>query len=74
MEAGLPGDPRPPKNSEARFRPRWELPVGNAAPWWWDEPLFRKREKVKVAQWSPTLATPWTIQSMEFSRPEYWSG
>ena len=19
-------------------------------------------------------ATPWTIQSMEFSRPEYWSG
>ena len=20
------------------------------------------------------FATPWTIQSMEFSRPEYWSG
>ena len=20
------------------------------------------------------LETPWTIQSMEFSRPEYWSG
>ena len=20
------------------------------------------------------IATPWTIQSMEFSRPEYWSG
>ena len=19
-------------------------------------------------------ATPWTVQSMEFSRPEYWSG
>ena len=22
----------------------------------------------------PTLYNPWTIQSMEFSRPEYWSG
>ena len=22
----------------------------------------------------PTLVTPWTIQSMEFSRPEHWSG
>ena len=29
--------------------------------------------KVKVTQlW--LFATPWTIQSMEFSRPEYWSG
>ena len=30
--------------------------------------------KMKVAQSCPTLATPWTIQSMEFSRPEYWNG
>ena len=30
--------------------------------------------KVKVAQWCPTLCDQWTIQSMEFSRPEYWSG
>ena len=29
------------------------------------------QEKVKVAQLSPTLCDP--IQSMEFSRPEYWS-
>ena len=29
---------------------------------------------VKVAQSCPTLWTPWTIQFMEFSRPEYWSG
>ena len=29
--------------------------------------------KVKVAQ-SSLIAAPWTIQSMEFSRPEYWSG
>ena len=27
--------------------------------------------KVKVTRLCPTLATPWTIQSMEFSRPEY---
>ena len=31
-------------------------------------------EKVKVAQSCRTLWTPWTIQSMELSRPEYWSG
>ena len=29
---------------------------------------------VKVAQLCPTLATPWTVQSIEFCRPEYWSG
>ena len=30
--------------------------------------------KVKVAQSCLTLCDPRTIQSMEFSRPEYWSG
>ena len=30
--------------------------------------------KVKVAQLCPALCDPWTILSMEFSRPEYWSG
>ena len=30
--------------------------------------------KVKVTQLCPTLVTPWTIQSMEFSRPEYSNG
>ena len=29
---------------------------------------------MKVAQACPTLCNQWTIQSMEFSRPEYWSG
>ena len=29
---------------------------------------------MKVAQHVQLFATPWTIQSMEFSRPEYWSG
>ena len=30
--------------------------------------------KMKVSQSCLTLCDPWTIQSMEFSRPEYWSG
>ena len=30
--------------------------------------------KVKVTQSVQLLVTPWTIQSMEFSRPEYWRG
>ena len=29
--------------------------------------------KVKVVQSCTTLVTPGTIQSMEFSRPKYWS-
>ena len=38
--------------------------------------MFLNLGEVKVAQSRPTLcfATPQTIQSMEFSRPEYWSG
>ena len=30
--------------------------------------------KVKVTQSCLTLCDPWTIQPMEFSRSEYWSG
>ena len=30
--------------------------------------------RVKVAQLCLIFVTPWTILSMEFSRPEYWSG
>ena len=30
--------------------------------------------KVKVTQLCPTLCNPWTIEYMEFSRPEYCSG
>ena len=29
--------------------------------------------KVKIAEFVWLFATPWTIQFMEFSRPEYWS-
>ena len=34
----------------------------------------RVRVRVKAAQSCPSLCDPMTIQSMEFSRPEYWSG
>ena len=30
--------------------------------------------KVKAPQCIRLFATPWTIESMKFSRPEYWSG
>ena len=30
--------------------------------------------KVKVTRPARLFPTPWTIQPMEFSRPEYWSG
>ena len=33
-----------------------------------------KGSEVKDAQACLTLCNTWTIQSMEFSRPEYWSG
>jgi len=42
---------------------------------WFYTSTNRSEVKVKVAQWcSFDSATPWTIQSMEFSRPGYWSG
>ena len=34
----------------------------------------RDAVKVKVTQSCPSLCNPMTIQYMEFSRPEYWSG
>ena len=36
--------------------------------------VVSEKVKAKVAQLCPTLCDPWTTQSMEFSRPEYWSG
>ena len=36
--------------------------------------LKRGKVKVKVAQSYPTLCNPMDYKSMEFSRPEYWSG
>ena len=34
--------------------------------------IHEKKVKLQVAQ--PLFVTPWTLQSMEFSRPESWSG
>jgi len=34
----------------------------------------QQQSGVKVAQLCLTLAMPWTKQSMQFSRSEYWSG
>ena len=39
----------------------------------WQSQDLRSRW-VQVAQPCPTLSTPGTIQSVEFSRPEYWRG
>ena len=36
--------------------------------WGWCEVKWKSFSRVRL------FATPWTIQSMEFSRPEYWSG
>ena len=36
--------------------------------------VFIKCRKWKSLSLVQLFATPWTIQSMEFSRPEYWSG
>ena len=57
--------------------PAWSRP-GVSSPWdlipddlMWSRCNISNRNKVKVVSDS---ATPWTIQSMEFSRSEYWSG
>ena len=34
----------------------------------------KKSVRCKLLSCVQLFATPWTIQSMEFSRPEYWSG
>ena len=49
-----------------------QLPLGNKAPCFHSRSLLGgERKKVKVAQSCPTLGDP--IESMEFSRPEYWT-
>ena len=39
--------------------------------WMKIEPIIQS-EKVKVTQLCPTLRPHWTVESMEFSRPQYW--
>ena len=40
----------------------------------WSTWLGGKSSEAKVTQLCPTLCNLWTIQSVEFFRPEYWSG
>ena len=38
------------------------------------EECVQKKVKVEVSQSCQLFTTAWTVQSMEFSSPEYWSG
>ena len=41
--------------------------------WMWELEYKESWSEVKVTHCVWLFVTPWTIQSMEFSRPEYWS-
>ena len=41
---------------------------------WEEEIATDVKFKVKVVQFIWLFVTPWNIQSMEFSRPEYYNG
>ena len=52
-------------------------PIGaqlNSICWFISPTGLSPPSSVKGTQSCPTLCNPWTVQSMEFSRPEYWSG
>ena len=44
------------------------------APWKKNYEQFSESESLSHSVMSTSFVTPWTIQSMEFFRPEYWSG
>ena len=72
--------PAPPSNvtSSMKFFPAWPGRVnhtqwgGDRIIWGQFSPLALKCSESRSVV--PDSAIPWTIQSMEFSRPEYWSG
>ena len=47
---------------------QYTWPVG------WKEVNWHHEVMWKLLSYVQLFGTPWTIQSMEFSRPEYWSG
>ena len=57
---------------ESSWRP-WRTPLGSRNLGTCPSSFGLFLLKVKVVQSCPAFATPWTIQSMEFSRTEYWS-
>ena len=54
--------------AHTQLRMPWQVRV------WLAEGWGSLKAKVTGAQSCPTLWDPWTVQSMGFSRPEYWSG
>ena len=68
----LPGGPVV-KTSPSSARVAGLIPGQGASLVAQTESAYKLAMKVKVTQ-SCLFVTPWTIQSMEFSRPEYWSG
>ena len=56
------------------FPASWSFPVSQLFASGGQSIIACEVSEVKVAQSCPTLCDPWTIQPMEFSRPEYWSG
>ena len=62
--------PSPGDLPDPEIKPGYSALQADALP---SEPPGKLKVKVKVAQ-SCLFAIPWTIESMEFSRPEYWSG
>ena len=61
----LPHSPHKTKNFSLNFVPTWNV----HSPKTWTGQLRRKWKSLVS-----DCATPWTIQSMEVSRPEYWNG
>ena len=56
-------------SSDSKFLSQFSLYLTTTAP-----SQFYHNSKRKSLSHVQLFATPWTIQSMEFSRPEYWSG
>ena len=61
--------------------PPWTSEIVSYSPQWglWSEESCLQPHIVPLLKWKTfssvqLFATPWTIQPIEFSRPEYWSG
>ena len=50
------------------------LNVWSSISWSWNKIKLKCEVKWKLLSCVQLFATLWTIQSMELSRPEYWSG
>ena len=62
------------KGTNEGRRPRCYKNGGREYRYTLEQELAHTLKKWKSLSHVQLFATPWTIQSMEFSRPEYWSG